>query len=69
MQILKNEAGRLKSSENPEDLQKLAAILDVLTENLNSGKTESKVGALKWINLLFTILNHQMAPHIGQVSH
>ena len=67
MNILEKEADRLKSTTNEEDLRNLAAILNVVTDNLNNGKTESKVGALKWINLLFTILNTQMAPHIDTI--
>jgi len=67
MKILENEAKRLRSTTNEEDLKNLAAILNVVTDELNNGKTESKVGALKWINLLFTILNKQMAPHIDTI--
>ena len=34
---------------------------------MQSGKTESKVGALKWINLMFTIVEKDMSCHKDKI--
>ena len=58
---------RLQESKNSNDLKQLESILDVATDQLQYGGTESKVGALKWINLLFVIVQNQMACHIDKI--
>ena len=56
MKIFSDRAPKLKDSANSvEELKHLEYILLVLETQLQTGKTESKVGALKWINLMFTI--------------
>lgn len=58
---------RLKSNPSPADLEQLRKILQVATDQLQHGRTESKIGALKWINLLFDVVNPQMACHIDAI--
>ena len=53
----KNEAGKLH----------LEAILDVLTSQLQSGHVESRVGSLKWIRHLFTIVNPFMVNYVDKI--
>ena len=50
--ILENKAADLQRTDNLEDLKQLEAILDVTTQQLQSGQTESKIGALNWYVLL-----------------
>ena len=50
--ILENKATDLQRTDNLEDLKQLEAILDVTTQQLQSGQTESKIGALNWYVIL-----------------
>lgn len=65
--ILENKATDLQRTDNLEDLKQLEAILDVTTQQLQSGQTESKIGALNWISLLFTLVMPKMVSHIDKI--
>ena len=54
--ILEKKAKELLDTNDKEDLKQLESILDVATQQLQSGQTESKIGALNWISLLFTLV-------------
>ena len=51
--ILDNKSAELCETTNVKDLEQLENILNVATQQLQSGQTESKLGALQWITLLY----------------
>ena len=51
--ILDNKSTELCETDNVKDLEQLENILNVATQQLQSGQTESKLGALQWITLLY----------------
>ena len=65
MRIFAEQAPTLRDTGG--DVNHLKNILEVLDSQLQAGKTESKVGALKWINLMFTIgTTHILHEHLMQ---
>ena len=68
MKVVENYSPELTNPDSdPKDLRQLEAILDVSVDELQHGKTESKIGALNWINLLFTLVPRQMREHIDKI--
>ena len=65
MRIFSEQAPTLR--ETGGDVKHLQNILEVLDGQLQAGKTESKVGALKWINLMFTIVEKDMSCHKDKI--
>jgi len=65
MRIFAEEAPTLRDTGG--DVNHLKNILEVLDSQLQAGKTESKVGALKWINLMFTIVEEDMSCHKDKI--
>jgi vacuole morphology and inheritance protein 14 len=57
----------LTSQEETTKKRHLESILDVVTAQLQSGKTESKVGSLTWITLLYTIVKPRMISYIDKI--
>ena len=65
MRIFSEQAPTLR--ETGGNVKHLQNILEVLDGQLQAGKTESKVGALKWINLMFTIVEKDMSCHKDKI--
>ena len=63
--ILDNKSAELCETTNVKDLEQLENILNVATQQLQSGQTESKLGALQWITLLYDKIMPKMVCYVG----
>lgn len=65
--IVERKALDLENTKSNPDLAQLELILDVAIQQVKGGKLEAKVGALKWIILLFRNVYSHMARHVDKI--
>ena len=67
MDIFSDRAPKLQENGSEDDMGQLANILLVIDAQLLNGDKESKIAALKWVNLMFTVLEKEMSGHIDTI--